>query len=524
MKKFSVLIALALLAVAGTGYAVTCAYDNVPAATLLVPYFKVSRNGSTGGNIDNTRGVNTLVAVTNVSSTAIIVHASLWNKYSHTVIDWNIPMTGYDVANIDLRDVLNGNLNSNPSLQAPTGKPESCRTTPGYDGSPGLPGKTRFLRFTHPGASTAAPADAQTDYFNSISNYQNPAYSQAFRSKVWDSLDESGDISSMNTPGANVIDEDNPACGDVSDGVYAGDFSGYLTLDVVNYCTNWFPDQEQFYTYDAIATVGWYPTATPNTIMADVFSIDRGDSGALGNISGENAVALEFDARLENWTPTTGFKTFYGRYWTYEPLGAATLQPYTAYRFWGDGREPLGFRYGFRYLMDSATASTLQTWAIVWRSDYYSEDGLPYDNDTVNLCTWLGDQTHLFTRDHRLIAFVWDLDEKINVVSGGCPSGVCGDIPDLYVFLEAQRIAISPNSAFNPANFLGGWADIDFPSEQGTTADPDFFNQAYVEVQHSGAGLASSVGYDATLLNNQFLCSPSIFTQSGNMIYRVVAQ
>ena len=39
MKKFSILIALVLLAVAGTGYAVTCAYDNVPAATLLVPYW-----------------------------------------------------------------------------------------------------------------------------------------------------------------------------------------------------------------------------------------------------------------------------------------------------------------------------------------------------------------------------------------------------------------------------------------------------------------------------------------------------
>ena len=51
MKKFTVLVALALLAATGTSYAVTCAYDNVPAATLLVPYFKVSRNGSTGADI-----------------------------------------------------------------------------------------------------------------------------------------------------------------------------------------------------------------------------------------------------------------------------------------------------------------------------------------------------------------------------------------------------------------------------------------------------------------------------------------
>jgi len=44
MKKVSTLIALALLAVAGTGLAVTCAQDNVPAATLLVPYFQVTFN------------------------------------------------------------------------------------------------------------------------------------------------------------------------------------------------------------------------------------------------------------------------------------------------------------------------------------------------------------------------------------------------------------------------------------------------------------------------------------------------
>ena len=45
MKKFTVLVALALLAATGTGYAVTCSQDNVPAATLLVPYFKVGGNG-----------------------------------------------------------------------------------------------------------------------------------------------------------------------------------------------------------------------------------------------------------------------------------------------------------------------------------------------------------------------------------------------------------------------------------------------------------------------------------------------
>ena len=75
MKKFTVLVALALLAATGTSYAVTCSYDNVPGATLLVPYFKVSRNGAT---VDTPAipagGVDTLVAITNVSEWGVIAH------------------------------------------------------------------------------------------------------------------------------------------------------------------------------------------------------------------------------------------------------------------------------------------------------------------------------------------------------------------------------------------------------------------------------------------------------------------
>src|ERR1035437_6720395 len=92
MKKFSVLIALVLLAVAGTGYAVTCAYDNVPAATLLVPYWKVTPNGATGDRIPS-GGTDTLVFIVNVSMPGVIAHVTVWNKFSKAVIDFNIPLT-----------------------------------------------------------------------------------------------------------------------------------------------------------------------------------------------------------------------------------------------------------------------------------------------------------------------------------------------------------------------------------------------------------------------------------------------
>ncbi len=103
MKKFSVLIALALLAVAGTGYAVTCAYDNVPGATLLIPYFRVSGTVDSSGYITSVLN-DTKIAFVNVSTPGIIAHVTVWNKYSQAVLDFNVPMTGKDVVFFSMAD------------------------------------------------------------------------------------------------------------------------------------------------------------------------------------------------------------------------------------------------------------------------------------------------------------------------------------------------------------------------------------------------------------------------------------
>ena len=134
----------------------------------------------------------------------------------------------------------------------------------------------------------------------------------AFRNRVWDSLDESGDITSFqSSSGDNILDFDNPACGvggSNGDGTFKTDLSGYLTIDVVNFCTNYFPENELFYNEDAIATTGWSLPAdatvggctqsyTPNALMGDVFYIDTASQG--GNISGDQAIAIEFDPDLD---------------------------------------------------------------------------------------------------------------------------------------------------------------------------------------------------------------------------------
>lgn len=503
MKKFSVLIALALLAVAGTGYAVTCSYDNVPAATLLVPYFKVSGNGTTGGDIPE-GGVDTLVSLTNVSATGVIVHATVWNKYSKPVVDFNVPMTAFDVAFFRMKDIMNGKLNVNTNLQDRNKLPnDPCglnTSTLVYNPTTGF-GPTRYIRFANP--------DVSFDAINAISIYKPQEFGPGtnFRNRVWSSLDESGDITTFTSAaGANVLDTDNRACGVPSSGTYSGDFSGYVTLTVVNYCTNYFEDQAQFYLNDAIATTGWAPYGyTPNCLIGDVFFIDPAATG--GVISGDPAVAQEFDSRLD-WAFSN---TFFGRYYLLETTGVPGGSYPASYAFRGDGREPLGTRYGFRFLAD--TPNGLKSWAIVWRTDVYNNpNNGPGD---VNLCDWLRGCLSgagcagfgLYDTIHILQVRTFDNDENLFVGAGG-PSGG-GTTTNLFVFLESQRVTLGGGDV-NPGGFKGGWMDVTFPGNP-------LFNEAYVGVQHSGPGATLSVGHSATLLRNGFICNPAIFTQSGNI-------
>ena len=326
MKKPSEVIALTLLAAASTCYAqgpsvVTCAYDNVPGATLLVPYWRVSLNGATNAPIPS-GGVDTLVSVVNVSTPGVIAHVTVWNKYSAAVLDFNLPLTGKDVASFSMRDVMNGKLNINANQFISSTHPDPCGVNISagtYKPSVGF-GATNYIRFSHPEAGSP-----NSDAYTSVSVYQADAFA-AFRNRVWNSLNESGDVTSfVSSSGANILDSDNPACGlgGTGDGVYATDLSGYLTIDVVNYCTNYFPSGENFYTEDAIATTGWSlpkgcdPTIrlctqsyTPNVLMGDIFYVDTASQG--GNISGDQAVALEFspvlsfgDAHTGQVSPTT---------------------------------------------------------------------------------------------------------------------------------------------------------------------------------------------------------------------------
>jgi hypothetical protein len=493
MKKLTALVALALLAIAGTGFAVTCAQDNVPAATLLVPYFRVGGAGVVGFNdIPDSSGTDTLVAYTNVSSAFIMTHVTVWNKYSKAVLDFNVPMTGYDVVFFSMRDILNGKLNVNPAFQnlVYLGGADPCGqipVPPYFDET-----ATPFIRF--------APVETN-DLIGSISVYSNPAFSGVFRQNVWTSLDESYDISNWLTPGSaggGVIDANNFACNTAVGSAVVGDFSGYITIDVANFCTQHFPSDVQYYTQDAIATIGWGTYPGPNVLTGDVFYKDQApgtSTSNIGNISGDQTVAIEFDSRLL-WGTTN--KTFYGRYNTTLDVVPSVANPHAnvGYAFVGDGREPLGTAFAFRYLQIAAPTA-LRTWINVWRSDYYT------NTSVVDLCAWekVGTLNGGGFTDtiHDIANKVYDNDENTVTSSGGPSGGPTGG--KLYIFLEAQRLVVTPNANVIQTNFFGGWVNLSLPG--------NFQEQAYVGVQHSGLGLAMSVGHSAPLLDGRFVCNPA---------------
>ncbi len=535
MKKYSVLIALALLAVAGTGYAVTCAYDNVPGATLLVPYFRVSRNGVNAAPIP-VGGTDTLVSFTNVSAPGIVAHVTVWNKYSKAVLDFNVPMTGKDVAFFSMRDILNGHLNVNPKTQSPPTTKDPCGlnlVTGAYQPSVGW-ASTQYIRFSHPESYVAGAIDP----YVSIGYYAADAFA-AFRARVWDSLDESGDIKTFtSSAGAFILDTENPACGLGSPSLdtLSGDFSGYVTIDVANFCTNYFPDEAKTYTLDAIATAGWsFYGYTPNVLIGDVFYVDG--TANSGNISGDQAIAIEYDSRL-NRTDGTALKTFYGRNvdtlflsTDAERNGGAGLlagegPARTNFIFGGDGREPLGDRYGFRYLNDSVNG--LRTWILVWRSDLTLS---PVTSTLVpNLCDWLtGDGVDIppgakgygfYDAGHALTVATYDNDESLfSLPNPGGPSGNPGQtLAATYIFLEANRIDLfgSTSGGINPGGFTGGWVDMQLLSPLAADPVATFYNMGWIGVQHTGPGTLLNVGHSATLLNQQFLCNPAIVFGAGN--------
>ncbi|MEA2601801.1 MAG: hypothetical protein QOF89_2793 [Acidobacteriota bacterium] len=75
-----------------------CTIDDVPAATLLLPYFEV--------DLGNLNGTKTLFSINNASASAAVAHVTIWTDQSIPTLDFDVYLTGYDVQTISLQDIF----------------------------------------------------------------------------------------------------------------------------------------------------------------------------------------------------------------------------------------------------------------------------------------------------------------------------------------------------------------------------------------------------------------------------------
>jgi len=120
MRKGLAALAAAVffLSVGGVAQAVIGIPDDVPASTLLYPFFKVDPTPSSGDRQDS------LIVITNTANTTMTAHITIWNVKSLHLFDFNVTLTPHDVYSCSLLDLLvNPNNLAKPCgvFQAPIG-------------------------------------------------------------------------------------------------------------------------------------------------------------------------------------------------------------------------------------------------------------------------------------------------------------------------------------------------------------------------------------------------------------------
>lgn len=255
MKKIVICLALAaLLATGGQAFAELCTIDQVPAATLLLPYFEVDLGSPTG--------VTTLFSVNNASAAAAIAHVTVWSDWSVPIIDFDIYLTGYDVQTINMRDILNGVLPQ-------TGPTNSVSNL----------GDFSFGQLVGVNGASCGVSPGVPPVYNPL----DPVFVDQIQKALTGQALPAG-LQAGLCAGANH--GDNVA-------------RGYITIDSVQDCNALFPTQ-----------AGYHGVLTDNRniLWGDYFHVDSDNNFA----QGDTLVHIEAGTSLGDFAPSGN--TFYGRY------------------------------------------------------------------------------------------------------------------------------------------------------------------------------------------------------------------
>jgi hypothetical protein len=325
MRTLAVAAALlGLVATWGVASAEIGTADNVPAATLLLPYFEVDY-----GNGD---GITTLLSINNASASASIAHVTLWTDQGIPTLTFDIYLTGFDVQTINLRDIFNGIL----PLTADAGADPNDTIS-----NQGLLSQDINFPPSGPPNPPVGPCNTETLYTSPIPAATVDGLRRA----------HTGQSSSL--------------FGNLCGGANYGDTiaRGYATVDDVTQCNLLNPTTPGYFT--ATATFR-------NLLWGDYVHVDPGNNFASGD-------AL---VHIESCVPGDGYRGYVGNGAGQCPLAAGDYTFYGRYVPPGsalDQREPLATTFATRYANGGAFNGG--TDLLVWRDTKVSAtavDGGPY--------------------------------------------------------------------------------------------------------------------------------------------------
>jgi hypothetical protein len=271
---------LAVLAAGGPAGAVIGTIDDVPASTLLLPYFEV--------DLADSHGVNTIFTVNLAGAIAVLARVTVWSDLSVPVLGFNVYLTGYDSQVVDMRQVLQGNLPRTAS--------------DGQDPNDTISPQGEFSQDINFASCFVLP-------YPKIPSTQLKGIRAAL----------TGKFSSVHG-----------GCAGLPSGNIA---RGYVTVDTVNACTTLSPADPGYF------GAGGAGTATnQNILWGDYVFVSRKEKTARG----DTLVHIE-SSSTDPETTTSGQYTFYGRYvnWTAadnrEPLATNFAVRYTDDEPFDDG-------------------------------------------------------------------------------------------------------------------------------------------------------------------------------------------
>ncbi len=260
-------LALALLPAVGA-QAETCTLDQVPAATLLLPYFELS--------LDQHAVDDTVLTINNAESEPALVHVTFWTNWAQPTISFDFYLTGYDVQTISLRDAFKlGNLPLTADQQSDPTDGVSPAGDPSWDGS--FPNCGNFFPyFQNP-----------LIFGPNLDRFRNGHTGKPIAFLGGRCL------------GANL--GDNVA-------------RGYVTLDSVSHCSTSFPTDANYF-----GATGTKVANDENTLWGDYVVVRP----LLGDIDPQPLIHLEADADLASATGAT----FYGSLASAQPGGLDHREP-----------------------------------------------------------------------------------------------------------------------------------------------------------------------------------------------------